>query len=151
MFKEFITENSFIKDATAVIQKNGYVMFKDNVGIEIMIDEISAGWAYGVDQFDGEIEIDLTQKRHGYSIVEGTGTGDIAQSTVTMSMYKKKLEKDEDLDESPVGARGRTDAKSALAHLTPELKKRFRKLLKDVGGKTVLRALLANAPDVPQE
>jgi len=61
----------------------------------------------------------------------------------------KKCTKDIDddtLGESAVGARGRTDAQSALNHLSPELKKRFRKLLKDVGGKTVMRLLLADAP-----
>jgi len=87
---------------------------------------------------------------------EETSTGDIAQAVGKTAMYKKcmndndeKCTKDIDddtLGESAVGARGRTDSQSALAHLTPELKKRFRKLLKDVGGKTVMRYLLADAP-----
>jgi len=61
-------------------------------------------------------------------------------------LFRKKKKEDEDCDESAVGAVGRTDAKSALAHLSPELKKQFRKLLKAVGGKTVMRYLLADAP-----
>ena len=81
---------------------------------------------------------------------EGTGTGDIAQGTTKLGLIKKHpadCECDEcKLQESPVGQVGRTDAKSAINHLTPELKKRFRKLLKDVGGKTVMRYLLADAP-----
>ena len=82
-------------------------------------------------------------------VKEGTVSSDIAQTDGSKKLLKKKLPEDPeeiDLDESPVGSVGRTDAKSALSHLTPELKKRFRKLLKDVGGKTVMRYLLADAP-----
>ena len=201
MFIKYFNESTLSK-ATKIIKKNGHVVLIDNVGIEIFVDEISGGWAYGVDQFDKDIEIDLSKVGKEYKIQEskesiddippggmsyreiaerlgltekqvkqlektglrklsaptaknkafrktmkeGTGTGDIAQATGKFSkLHKKKLEQ-EDLDESPVGQRGRTDAKSALAHVTPALKKQFRKLLKDVGGKTVMRYLLADAP-----
>jgi len=88
-------------------------------------------------------------------IIEDTVSSDIAQSSGKMAPITKKLKctkckkvpcECNSLKESPVGSVGRTDANSALAHLSPELKKRFRKLLKDVGGKTVMRYLLSNAP-----
>lgn len=87
---------------------------------------------------------------------EETNAGDIAQATPSMGLHRKCTGKKDckcaecveraELSESPVGMVGRTDAKSALAHLSPELKKRFRKLLKDIGGKTVMRYLLAETP-----
>ena len=78
-----------------------------------------------------------------------TDSGDIAIFTPAMKLSKKekKCTKDcEEIEESAVGSIGRTDAISAMAHLSPELKKRFRKLLKDIGGKTVMRYLLSDTP-----
>lgn len=55
-----------------------------------------------------------------------------------------------ELFESPVGQRGRTGAADAKAHVTPELRAEFKKLVKQLGGKAVARELLntmnANAP-----
>lgn len=46
------------------------------------------------------------------------------------------------LDESPVGAIGRTGKYDAEAHVTPELQKEFMNIVKKLGGKTVARLLL---------
>ena len=80
------------------------------------------------------------------TFLEDTSSGDIASYTPKMKMSKVCETCGQPLNESPVGVVGRTDSKSALAHLSPDLKKRFRKLLKDVGGKTVIRYLLADTP-----
>ena len=147
-FKDYFTE-SIIKKAEKLIKKNGYVLLKGDKDIEIYIDEITDGWAFGMDRFDNDVEIDLNGKDK-YTVLEGTVASDIAQASGKVGKLalfrKKKKEDEEDCDESAVGAVGRTDAKSALAHLSPELKKQFRKLLKAVGGKTVMRYLLADAP-----
>ena len=84
-------------------------------------------------------------------VLEDTTTGDIAPSIGDgFGKHRKRKRLCEkcqaEINESPVGSVGRTDAKSALEHLSPELKKEFKKLLKAVGGKTVMRYLLANAP-----
>ena len=47
------------------------------------------------------------------------------------------------LDESAVGLVGRTGTKDAQAHVTPELRAEFKKIVKKLGGKTVARQLLA--------
>lgn len=59
----------------------------------------------------------------------------------------------EALTESPVGMVGRTGAIDAKAHVTPELRAEFKKLVKKLGGKTVARQLLAemNAGGVIEE
>ena len=49
----------------------------------------------------------------------------------------------ESLLESPVGIVGRTGANDAKAHVTPELRSEFKKIVKKLGGKTVARQLLA--------
>lgn len=78
-------------------------------------------------------------------IQEDTSVGDIAQYTPKLGSKKLLCEEcGKKLKESAVGAVGRTDANSALEHVTPELRARFKKLLKDVGGKTVMRYLLAD-------
>ena len=157
MFKQYFIESKNIeKELTALIKKNNAAVIIDSVGIEIFVDEVAGGWAYGIDQFDKDVEINLRKVGKEYRIQEGTGSGDIAQGSARLGKLRKQCkagkgsyesgEEDECTNESAVGQRGRTDAKSALAHLTPALKKQFRKLLKDVGGKTVMRYLLADAP-----
>ena len=46
------------------------------------------------------------------------------------------------INESPVGAVGRTGQSDALNYITPELKNEFFKLVKMLGGKTVARELI---------
>jgi hypothetical protein len=153
MFKQYFIESKNIeKELTALIKKNNAAVIIDSVGIEIFVDEVSGGWAYGIDQFDKDVEINLRKVGKEYRIQEGTSGSDIAQGSATFGKLHKKCKgsyeegEDECTNESAVGQVGRTDAKSAMKHLTPELKKRFKKLLKDVGGKTVMRYLLADAP-----
>jgi len=83
---------------------------------------------------------------------EETNAGDIAQATPTMAkMHTKcthgpdeKCDKCKDkLDESPVGSVGRTGRVDAEAHVTPELRAKFKKIVKALGGKTVARQLLS--------
>jgi len=47
------------------------------------------------------------------------------------------------LFESAVGLVGRTGAADAKAHVGPELRAEFKKIVKKIGGKTVARQLLA--------
>lgn len=47
------------------------------------------------------------------------------------------------LFESPVGMPGRTGSADADAHVTPELRAEFKKIVKQLGGKTVAKKLLA--------
>jgi len=44
--------------------------------------------------------------------------------------------------ESPVGQVGRTGKNDAVNHVTPELEKKFMKIVKELGGKTVARELI---------
>jgi len=46
------------------------------------------------------------------------------------------------ISESPVGKRGRTSIIDAQAHITPELEKKFDKIVKELGGVTVATVLL---------
>lgn len=50
-------------------------------------------------------------------------------------------------NESAVGEVGRTSKEDAEAHITPELKAEFEKLIKQIGGKAVARALLDGNPE----
>jgi len=54
-----------------------------------------------------------------------------------------------ELVESPVGKKGRTSLKDAIAHISPELEKEFFKLVKAMGGKTVANVLLNNITVAP--
>lgn len=83
---------------------------------------------------------------------EETNSGDIAQATPAMRMNKKCTRTDDceceecqnlHVNESPVGMVGRTGYTDAKAHVTPELRARFKKIVKELGGKTVARQLLA--------
>lgn len=47
------------------------------------------------------------------------------------------------MNESPVGSVGRTGVRDAQAHVTPELRAEFKKIVRKLGGKTVARQLLA--------
>jgi len=47
------------------------------------------------------------------------------------------------INESPVGMVGRTGAADAKAHVGAELRAQFKKIVKQIGGKTVARQLLA--------
>lgn len=47
------------------------------------------------------------------------------------------------IGESAVGMVGRTGAMDAKAHVTAELRAKFKKIVKELGGKTVARQLLA--------
>jgi|SaaInl8_200m_RNA_FD_contig_61_766361_length_3315_multi_10_in_0_out_0_3 hypothetical protein len=53
------------------------------------------------------------------------------------------------LTESPVGIVGRTGEVDADAHITPELIKRFKKIVKELGGKTVATKLLNSMGIMP--
>lgn len=53
-----------------------------------------------------------------------------------------KLKNLKSLLESPVGIAGRTSLQDAMMHITPELEKKFEKIVKEIGGKTVARILL---------
>jgi len=48
-----------------------------------------------------------------------------------------------ELFESAVGSVGRTGAADAKAHVGPDLRAEFKKIVKKIGGKTVARQLLA--------
>jgi len=54
----------------------------------------------------------------------------------------KKLEDLKNLLESPVGTIGRTSVQDAVLHITPELEKKFEKIVKELGGRVVARILL---------
>ena len=59
-----------------------------------------------------------------------------------MDIKMDKLNFKDYLKESPVGEVGRTGKKDAEKHVTPELQKRFMKIVKEMGGKTVAMTLL---------
>jgi len=52
------------------------------------------------------------------------------------------MENFRDLVESPVGTVGRTGKIDALNHIDDNLKKKFFKIVKELGGKTVARELI---------
>lgn len=73
---------------------------------------------------------------------EGTTSADIAQTSGKIG--KLLCEKcGQEMNESPVGSIGRTGVADAAAYVTPELRAKFKKLVKEMGGKTVARQLLA--------
>jgi hypothetical protein len=95
------------------------------------------------------------------SFLEGTVASDIAQSTGSMGLQKKKrkgqgsgdcpcktdpeseeCKEKQALKESPVGSVGRTGAKDAIEYITPELRAEFKRIVKKLGGKTVAKELL---------
>ena len=56
----------------------------------------------------------------------------------------REIIKEENIHESPVGSVGRTKDSEALAHIeSTDLAKKFRKIVKELGGKNVARQLLA--------
>ncbi len=70
MFKEFLKEssNTSIKELKKRLKKDGYVMIINSDDIVISVDEIDGDTAYGMDQWDNDVEIDL--KKDKYSIDE---------------------------------------------------------------------------------
>ena len=60
---------------------------------------------------------------------------------------KDDLTDEEIKNESAVGEVGRTSKEDAEAHITPELKAEFEKIIRQIGGKAVARALLDGNPD----
>ena len=52
------------------------------------------------------------------------------------------MSKFKDILESPVGIVGRTGYRDVEKHVTDELRKRFKKIVKELGGKTVAQHLL---------
>ena len=87
------------------------------------------------------------------SFLEGTTVADIAQATGGTEVNRKKdcdcdcegkrKHKGKELQESPVGMVGRTGHVDATAHVSDALRKRFRKIIQELGGKTVARLLIA--------
>ena len=71
---------------------------------------------------------------------EGTTSADIAQTSGKTLLCKKC---GYEMNESPVGSVGRTGAADATNHITAELRAKFKKLVKELGGKTVARQLLS--------
>ena len=69
MFKELFTglneaKGSSIKDLQKVIKKQGQVMvITGGTDIMVVIDSIEDGYAYGLDQFDNDVEIDLKKEK----------------------------------------------------------------------------------------
>ena len=90
-------------------------------------------------------------------IFEDTVSADIAQATTGPGKMQRRG-KDKDcpckkdpmseecqrkrLGESPVGSIGRTGVKDAIEYISPELRAKFKKIVKELGGKTVARELL---------
>ena len=150
MFKQYFIESKNIeKELTALIKKNNAAVIIDSVGIEIFVDEVSGGWAYGIDQFDKDVEINLRKVGKEYRIQEGTSGSDIAQGSATFGKLHKKCKgsyeegEDECTNESAVGQVGRTGAADADAYISDALRSEFKKIVKKIGGKTVARKLLA--------
>ncbi len=75
---------------------------------------------------------------------EETSAADIAQATTDSKLLKKKKKEEEEVSESPVGFVGRTGGADADAHLdaNPDLVRRFKKIIKELGGLTATRKLL---------
>lgn len=73
--------------------------------------------------------------------------GDFITSFLTASELKSYLNSSNLLNESPVGSIGRTSKEDAEAHITPELQAEFEKIVKQLGGKAVARALLDGKPE----
>jgi len=67
MFKELFIETakgSSIKDLQKVIKKDGQVMvITGSKDLMVVIDSIEDGTAYGLDQFDKDVEIDLNKEK----------------------------------------------------------------------------------------
>jgi len=78
------------------------------------------------------------------TFLEDTASADIAQTEPKLGLTKKCPKEDcDDLDESPVGKVGRTGVLDAKAHVSDTLRAQFKKIVKQLGGKTVARQLLA--------
>ena len=80
---------------------------------------------------------------------EETSSGDIAIFTPAMKLNDKKCKKDcddldDELSETAPGQIGRTGNADAIAHIeaNPELIKRFKKIIKELGGLTATRTLM---------
>ena len=73
--------------------------------------------------------------------------GEFITSFLTVNELKSYLKSSNLINESAVGEVGRTSKEDAEAHITPELKVEFEKLIKQIGGKAVARALLDGNPD----
>jgi galactitol-specific phosphotransferase system IIB component len=76
-----------------------------------------------------------------------TKGGDFITSFLTVGELKSYLKSSNLLTESAVGEVGRTSKADAEAHITPELKAEFEKIIRQIGGKAVARALLDGNPD----
>lgn len=80
---------------------------------------------------------------------EGTVSADIAQTSGKLEPVRRRERKrlcekcGAEMNESPVGSIGRTGVADAANHVTPELRAKFKKLVKELGGKTVAKQLLA--------
>jgi len=141
-YKSFLTESSFEQKIKGIIKKQGYAVFTDGKGIEAHITDTDEGWGFGMTNLDDDIEINLKNPKADskWSLEEGSTSGDIAQGT-------SKLEDDEDEDmmaDSAVGLVGRTGSTDADNHLAanPDLLKRLRKIIKELGGLTATRKLM---------
>lgn len=73
--------------------------------------------------------------------------GEFITSFLTVGELKSYLNSSNLLSESAVGAPGRTSKADAEAHITPELQAEFEKIIKQIGGKAVARALLDGKPE----
>ena len=62
MFKE-IFEGASIKDLKKAMKKDGQVMvITGSTDLMVVIDDIEGKYAYGMDQFDNDVEIDLNKE-----------------------------------------------------------------------------------------
>ena len=73
--------------------------------------------------------------------------GEFITSFLTVGELKSYLNSSNLLNESAVGEVGRTSKQDAEAYITPELKAEFEKIIRQIGGKAVARALLDGNPD----
>lgn len=144
MQRSFLIEETIERKVAKKIRKDGYALFK-NDGIEAHITYIDGDIAYGLTNLDDDIEIDLNNPGE-WVLDEGTVSSDIAQSAIPMikQRHKRKCKKKKDAqNESAVGLVGRTGIQDAKNHISDELRKEFRRIVKALGGKTVARQLLA--------
>ena len=147
MQRSFLVEATIERKVLKKIKKDGYALFT-NDGIEAHITSVDDGVAYGLTHLDDDVAIDLNNLGE-WVLDEGTAAADIAQSTAPMGKRKKcKKKKDmedmEDMEnESAVGLVGRTGFQDAKNHISDELRKEFKRIVKALGGKTVARQLLA--------
>lgn len=100
-------------------------------------------------------------------LTEETSSGDIATFTPKLGQQQKQKQQrkricpecgaeindtlDINISESPVGCRGRTGINDALEHITPELRKEFKDIIKKLGGLTITRTLLNQINDLEPE